>query len=68
MGRREDALIAYNMLKRLDTSLANEYFEKVVFLGDPPAASTMGKSAHEGEVIIPQIRGTGQFGPNDPKR
>ena len=68
MGRREDVLIAYNMLKRLDTSLANEYFEKVVFLGDAPAASPMRNSAREGEVIIPQIRGTGQPGPNGLKR
>jgi len=35
MGRREDALVSYNKLKQLDISLANEYFEKVVFLGAP---------------------------------
>jgi hypothetical protein len=67
MGRRDDALIAYNKLKKLDVALANEYFEKVVFLGDTPPASTVGQ-AHEGEVTIPQSRGTGRIGPNGSER
>jgi Flp pilus assembly protein TadD len=45
MGRREDAMTSYNRLKQLDRSLADEYFDKVVFIGDPLPRSTVEQPA-----------------------